>query len=142
MITMSKMEQEEAESNLKIMHEFLHCLRMQKLEELNEIHNDLQYIKEDIKAVERHRIELYRARERCSIKLRMISDDYNVKTSLMDKHGMLNIPEVHERKDACSGSDSQVGISVARKRRVHSQVSTLSKFGFHVGSERVFIRTF
>ncbi|MFS8025821.1 putative transcription factor C2H2 family [Helianthus anomalus] len=122
-----KMEQEEAESNLQIMHEFLHCLRRQKLEELNEIQNDLQYIKEDINAVERHRIELHRARERCSVKLRMISDDYNVKTSLMDKRGMLNIPEVHERKDACSGSDSQVGISVARKRRVHSQFNDLQE---------------
>ncbi|KAJ0788363.1 putative transcription factor WD40-like family [Helianthus annuus] len=37
MTTMSKMEQEEANSNLQIMHEFLHCLRRQKVEELNEV---------------------------------------------------------------------------------------------------------
>ncbi|MFS7934903.1 putative E3 ubiquitin-protein ligase COP1 [Helianthus anomalus] len=110
------------------MHEFFHCLRRQKFEEINVIQNDLPYIKEDINAVERHIIELHRARERYFVKLRMIGDDYNVKTSLMDKRDMLKIPGVHERKDACSGSDSQVGISVARKRRVHSQVSTLSKF--------------
>lgn len=36
--------------------------------------NDLQYIKEDLNAVERHRIELYRARDRCSVKLKMLSD--------------------------------------------------------------------
>lgn len=30
-----KMEQEEAETNLQIMHDFLQCLRKQKLEELN-----------------------------------------------------------------------------------------------------------
>ena len=36
---------------------------------------DLQYIKEDINAVERHRIDLYRARDRYSVKLRMLGDD-------------------------------------------------------------------
>lgn len=32
-----KMEQEEAETNMKILLDFLHCLRKQKLEELNEV---------------------------------------------------------------------------------------------------------
>lgn len=91
---------------------------------LLQIQNDLQYIKEDINAVERHRIELHRARERCSVKLRMIADDFNVQTSLMDKRNIMNIPDAHERKDACSGSDSQTGVSIARKRRIHAQVST------------------
>ncbi|CAI9292491.1 unnamed protein product [Lactuca saligna] len=89
-----KMEQEEAETNLQIMREFLHCLRKQKLEELNEIQNDLQYIKEDINAVERQRVELYRARERYSVKLRMLSDDPNVRSSwpsLMDKRNSSNM---------------------------------------------------
>lgn len=36
---------------------------------------DLQYIKEDINAVERHRIDLYRVRDRYSVKLRMLGDD-------------------------------------------------------------------
>ncbi|GJZ43300.1 E3 ubiquitin protein ligase COP1-like protein [Tanacetum coccineum] len=145
-----RMEQEEAESNLQIMHEFLHCLRRQKLEELNEVQNDLQYIKEDINAVERHRIELHRAKERCSVKLRMLADDSTVKTSwpsLMDKRNSSSmsmgnmavgsqhsrLPDAHApasslafpRKDACSGSDSQstqAGVSVARKRRVHAQI--------------------
>ncbi|XP_057961632.1 E3 ubiquitin-protein ligase COP1-like isoform X1 [Malania oleifera] len=70
-----KMEQEEAEANLQILHEFLRGLRKQKLEELHEIQTDLQYIKEDINAVERHRIDLYRARERYSVKLRMLVDE-------------------------------------------------------------------
>ncbi|KAL9229888.1 hypothetical protein vseg_005306 [Gypsophila vaccaria] len=70
-----KMEQEEAERNMQILLDFLHCLRKQKVEELSEIQADLQYIKEDISAVERHRMELYRARDRYSVKLRMLGDD-------------------------------------------------------------------
>ncbi|XP_057961633.1 E3 ubiquitin-protein ligase COP1-like isoform X2 [Malania oleifera] len=42
---------------------------------LQQIQTDLQYIKEDINAVERHRIDLYRARERYSVKLRMLVDE-------------------------------------------------------------------
>ncbi|KAL5991384.1 coatomer subunit alpha [Asimina triloba] len=70
-----KMEQEEAETNMQILLDFLHRLRKQKLDELNEVQTDLQYIKDDINTVERHRIELYRARERYSVKLRMLLDD-------------------------------------------------------------------
>ncbi|KAJ4981699.1 hypothetical protein NE237_032536 [Protea cynaroides] len=85
-----KMEQEEAESNMQILLDFLNSLRKQKLEELNEVQNDLQYIKEDVSAVERHRIELYRSRERYSVKLRMLHDDpmaTKVWPSTTDKHG-------------------------------------------------------
>ncbi|PWA54362.1 hypothetical protein CTI12_AA436400 [Artemisia annua] len=155
------MEQEEAETNLQIMRDFLHCLRKQKLEELNEIQNDLHYIKEDIHAVERQRIELYRARERCSVKLRMLSDDPNVRSSwpsLMDKRNSSNMSignSAHSQfrlgaaagshgrtadkpspvtsqavQRACSGSDSQntqPGVSVARKRRVHAQFNDLQE---------------
>ena len=32
-----KMEQEEAERNMKILMEFLNCLKMQKVDELNEV---------------------------------------------------------------------------------------------------------
>ena len=32
-----KMEQQEAETNMQILLDFLHCLRKQKLEELNEV---------------------------------------------------------------------------------------------------------
>ncbi|XP_010252572.1 PREDICTED: E3 ubiquitin-protein ligase COP1 [Nelumbo nucifera] len=131
-----KMEQEEAETNMQILLDFLNCLRKQKLEELNEIQNDLQYIKEDINAVERHRIELYRARERYSVKLRMLHDDpmaIKAWPSSMDKHspGLLSSArsaqggtssgnfqnkndlkaqlssQALQRKDAFSGSDPQ-----------------------------------
>ncbi|XP_075487255.1 E3 ubiquitin-protein ligase COP1-like [Primulina tabacum] len=67
------MEQEEAERNMQFLLDFLHCLRKQKVSELNEVQHDLRYIKEDINAVERHRIELYRARDRSSSNLQMIS---------------------------------------------------------------------
>lgn len=49
---------------------------------------DLQFIKEDISAVERHRMELSCARDRCSMKLRMAGDDMKARepwSSLMDK---------------------------------------------------------
>ncbi|KAL9244295.1 hypothetical protein vseg_018087 [Gypsophila vaccaria] len=69
-----KMEQEEAERNMQILRDFLYCLRKQKVEELSEIQVDLQYIKEDVGAVERHRMELYRARDRYSVKLRMLGN--------------------------------------------------------------------
>ncbi|KAL3355112.1 hypothetical protein AABB24_019287 [Solanum stoloniferum] len=75
-----KMEQEEAETNLQILLEFLQCLKKQKVEELNEIQNDLQYIKEDINAVERRRIELYRTRGRYSAKMRTLVDDSSAMT--------------------------------------------------------------
>ncbi|KAL0740629.1 hypothetical protein Bca4012_082142 [Brassica carinata] len=41
-----KMEQDEAERNMQILLDFLHCLRKQKVDELNEVQTDLQYIKE------------------------------------------------------------------------------------------------
>lgn len=84
-----KMEQQEAETNMQILLDFLHCLRKQKLDELNEVQTDLQYIKEDISSVERHRIELYRARERYSVKLRLLLDDpiaTKLWPSTADKH--------------------------------------------------------
>ncbi|XP_078157539.1 transducin/WD40 repeat-like superfamily protein isoform X2 [Carex rostrata] len=68
-------EQQESETNMQILLVFLHCLRKQKMNELNEIQTDLQYIKEDISSVERHKMELYRAKERYSMKLRMLMDD-------------------------------------------------------------------
>ncbi|KAL3850909.1 hypothetical protein ACJIZ3_012791 [Penstemon smallii] len=90
----SKMEQQEAEMNLKIMHDFLHILKKKKLDELNEIQADLQFIKEDIHAVERRRIELYRRRDRYSAKMRMLADDSSSKSvwpSLIDKRSGANV---------------------------------------------------
>ncbi|OMO76872.1 hypothetical protein CCACVL1_15331 [Corchorus capsularis] len=154
-----KMEQEEAETNMQILLDFLNCLRKQKLEELNEIQADLQYIKEDINAVEKRSIELYRAKERCSVKLRMLVDDsFAAKTfpSLVDKNsngkfGARNLQgwmgsassqnkvdvkaqassQGFRSKDAYGGSDSAYdtnsGLAVARKRRVHAQFNDLQE---------------
>ncbi|ERM96906.1 E3 ubiquitin-protein ligase COP1 isoform X1 [Amborella trichopoda] len=132
-----KMEQEEAETNMKILLDFLHCLRKQKLEELKEVQTDLQYIKEDVSAVERHRIELYRVKERYSVKLQMLLDDPMAATGFptsSDKHNNGLSSNVHgtqgvavsesfqnkksevkgqgssqgiQRKDTFNGSDSQ-----------------------------------
>ncbi|KAL2931245.1 E3 ubiquitin-protein ligase COP1 [Bienertia sinuspersici] len=54
-----KMEQEEAETNLQVLFEFLLCLRKRKLEELSQIQNDLQYIEEDISAVQKHKTDMW-----------------------------------------------------------------------------------
>ncbi|KAG8488380.1 hypothetical protein CXB51_016563 [Gossypium anomalum] len=70
-----KMEQDEAERNMQILLDFLNHLQKQKVNELNEVQTDLHFIKEDINSVERHRIDLYRARDRYSLKLRMLGDD-------------------------------------------------------------------
>lgn len=37
-----KMEQYEAETNMQVLLEFLHCLRKQKLDELNEVSSQTQ----------------------------------------------------------------------------------------------------
>ncbi|XP_071922301.1 E3 ubiquitin-protein ligase COP1 isoform X3 [Coffea arabica] len=84
------LEQQEAETNMQIMLDFLHCLRNQKLGELNELQTDLQYIKEDINSVERHGIELYRSRDRYLTNVRMLGDDPRAKLSwpsLIEKRG-------------------------------------------------------
>ncbi|EXB72970.1 E3 ubiquitin-protein ligase COP1 [Morus notabilis] len=132
-----KMEQEEAERNMQILLDFLHCLRKQKVEELNEVQTDLQFVKEDINSVERHRMDLYRAKERYSLKLRTVGEDSSARKpwhSLIDKNssgpissplnlrggmssGNLQIKKLDgrgqvnssglQRKDSMSGSDSQ-----------------------------------
>lgn len=67
-----KAEQEEAETNMEILLDFLHRLQQQKQEELNELQADLQFIREDVSSVEKQKQELLRARERYSVKLRML----------------------------------------------------------------------
>ncbi|XP_011000702.1 PREDICTED: E3 ubiquitin-protein ligase COP1-like [Populus euphratica] len=74
-----KMEQEEADTNMRILLDFLYCLSKQKLDDLNEIQTDLHYIEEDINSVEKKRIELSRASDRLSLKLGMFADDPNSK---------------------------------------------------------------
>ncbi|KAG4137741.1 hypothetical protein ERO13_D07G090375v2 [Gossypium hirsutum] len=69
------MEQDEAERNMQILLDFLNHLQKQKVNELNEVQTDLHFIKEDINSVERHRIDLCCARDRYSLKLRMLGDD-------------------------------------------------------------------
>ncbi|XVF71830.1 hypothetical protein PTKIN_Ptkin12aG0071100 [Pterospermum kingtungense] len=155
------MEQEEAERNMQILLDFLHCLRKQKVDELNKVQTDLQFIKEDINSVERHRIDLYRARDRYTVKLRMLGDDSSTRKpwpSFIDKNSSgivsssLNVRGVMsagnlqnklidgkaqasghgpQRKDALSEADSQgfnqSGLSIARKKRVHTQFNDLQE---------------
>ncbi|KAL8103294.1 E3 ubiquitin-protein ligase COP1-like [Apium graveolens] len=104
-----KMEQEEAETNLQIMHDFLQCLKKQKLEELNGIQAELRYIKEDISVVERQRIELYQERERYAVKSKLLPEGTSTKTewpSLVDKcsSGIKSSPNVQGQCRMPSGS--------------------------------------
>ncbi|GER31566.1 transducin/WD40 repeat-like superfamily protein [Striga asiatica] len=57
------MEQDEAEKSLQILLNFLHNLRQKKIDDLNKMQNDILYIKDDLTAVERHKMTLKRARE-------------------------------------------------------------------------------
>ena len=73
-----------------------------------QIQTDLQYIKEDIGAVERHRLELYRTKERYSMKLRMLLDDpaaQKLWPSPIDKASSLFLPNSRTPLSAsCPGS--------------------------------------
>ncbi|XP_022877925.1 E3 ubiquitin-protein ligase COP1-like isoform X2 [Olea europaea var. sylvestris] len=110
----SKMEQEEAETNLQILFDFLQCLKKKKLDELNEIQADLHYVKEDIHVVERRRIELYRARDRYSAKLRMLADDptsRNMWPSLIDKRSGATVSRAPGAQGLCHMSSGTSKIS-------------------------------
>ncbi|KAG8059305.1 hypothetical protein GUJ93_ZPchr0002g24846 [Zizania palustris] len=131
------MEQQESETNMQILLVFLHCLRKQKLEELNEIQTDLQYIKEDISAVERHRLELYRTKERYSMKLRMLLDDpaaSKMWPSPMDKPSGFFPPDSRVPLSSSTPGVLQnkkvdlKGNVIARKRRVQAQFNELQEY--------------
>ncbi|KAH9749718.1 E3 ubiquitin-protein ligase COP1 [Citrus sinensis] len=97
-----KLEQEEAETNMQILLNFLHCLRKQKLEELNEIQADLRCIEEDVYASKK-------------------TDE----KAQISSQGLL-------MKDACGGPDSpyasQSGLTAARKQRVRAQLNDLKEY--------------
>ncbi|XP_062220432.1 E3 ubiquitin-protein ligase COP1-like isoform X2 [Phragmites australis] len=120
-----QMEQQESETNMQILLVFLHCLRKQKLEELNEIQTDLQYIKEDISAVERHRLELYRTKESASCPGSLQNKKLDLKTQVSHQG--------FQRRDALTCSDPpnspiQSGNVIARKRRVQAQFNELQEY--------------
>lgn len=91
-----------------------------------QIQSDLQYIKEDIHAAERRRIELYRRRDRHSAKMRMLVDDPTSKSvwpSLMDKH----TGAIISRTDIAPGQGRMIpGGSQNRKTDVKPSASPLS----------------
>ncbi|XP_062221859.1 E3 ubiquitin-protein ligase COP1-like isoform X2 [Phragmites australis] len=120
-----QMEQQESETNMQILLVFLHCLRKQNLEELNEIQTDLQYIKEDISAVERHRLELYRTKESASCPGSLQNKKLDLKAHVSHQG--------FQRTDAliCSDPPSshiQSGNVIARKRRVQAQFNELQEY--------------
>nr|GMD30119.1 E3 ubiquitin-protein ligase COP1-like isoform X2 [Ipomoea batatas] len=139
---------------MQILLEFLHMLKKKKVDELNEIQNDLQYIKEDVNAVERHRIELYRTRDRYSMKLRMLADDplgSKSRSSSVDRNAIGLFPSsrsahgglasgnlMYKKMDGSQRKDvsvtelnsqhmSQSGLAVVRKKRVHAQFNDLQE---------------
>lgn len=72
-----------------------------------QVQTDLQHIKEDIIAVEKHRTELYCARERYSVKLRKFLDDPIVTkswSSSVDQHNSILISNARSSLvGTCSG---------------------------------------
>ncbi|NP_001145835.1 E3 ubiquitin-protein ligase COP1-like [Zea mays] len=127
-----QMEQQESETNMQILLVFLHCLRKQKLEELNEIQSDLQYIKEDISAVERHRVELYRTKERYSMKLRMLLDEPTAQKmwpSPMDKASCRFPPNSRTPLGgSCPGTLQNKKLDPKAQRRVQAQFNELQEY--------------
>uniref|UniRef100_A0A2P2KZ16 Ubiquitin ligase protein cop1 n=1 Tax=Rhizophora mucronata TaxID=61149 RepID=A0A2P2KZ16_RHIMU len=118
-----KMEQEEAERNMQILLDFLHYLRKQKVDELNEVRSDLQYIKEDIDAVERHRMELYHARDRYFMKLRSLGDDANARKMRSSSRDKMNVGAVSSYFSAREGISA--GTFSAKKLDGNAQVSSI-----------------
>ncbi|XP_004293335.1 PREDICTED: E3 ubiquitin-protein ligase COP1-like isoform X1 [Fragaria vesca subsp. vesca] len=126
-----KMELQESESGMEIMVGFLHSLGRQKLEELNEIQTDLDYIKEDLIAVERRRFELFRQQHERSLQ----SDDivYNAQyvqaqmssINLHSNRAVVNDDETPTRSMQPINPPGE--LSTARKRRVRSQFNDLEE---------------
>ncbi|CAH2080401.1 unnamed protein product [Thlaspi arvense] len=149
-----KMVQEEAETNTKILLDFLNCLRKQKLEELNEIQTDLQYVKEDINAVQRHRMELHRSKVRYPVKLGMLVVNCSMRKacpSLADGHGggtISNVPRMQGQGWPSSGNLQSrkgdvkaLGFSeevVQRKDEYSGSNSQVTQSGFPVARKRVY----
>ncbi|GER52911.1 E3 ubiquitin-protein ligase COP1 [Striga asiatica] len=130
-----KMEQQEAETNLQILFEFMLSLRKKKVDELNEIQEDLHSIKEDIEAVERRRSELCRIRDIFSAKKEYcestrLSSVYAQNIKASEKSSSSTYLKLEN--DDFSGSDTQnhtqSGIVVAKKRRVHAQFNDLQEY--------------
>uniref|UniRef100_A0A7I4DBE0 RING-type domain-containing protein n=1 Tax=Physcomitrium patens TaxID=3218 RepID=A0A7I4DBE0_PHYPA len=65
-----KLEREEAESNIEILLDFLHHSQSQKQEKLQEVQNDLQFLKDDITTVERRLRWLLLSKDRHSKRVR------------------------------------------------------------------------
>ncbi|KAI3789456.1 hypothetical protein L2E82_02252 [Cichorium intybus] len=134
-----KLEQEEAEKNMQNLVEFLQCLRKKKIDELTEVQTDVHYIKEDISLVERHRIDLYRARDRYLVKNPMhggelITGSKSWSSSSINKDNLLfasGKPQGTQMKEASSGLSSQhtsqSSLAVTRKKRVQSQFNDLQQ---------------
>ncbi|CAH1425798.1 unnamed protein product [Lactuca virosa] len=133
-----KLEQEEAEKNMQNLVEFLQCLRKKKIDELSEVQNDVKYIKEDISLVERHRMELYRARDRYSVKMPIhgeLTGSKSWSSSSINRDNLL-VPSGKSQgiqmKEASSGlssqhTTSQSSLAVTRKKRVQSQFNDLQQ---------------
>ncbi|KAK8330541.1 hypothetical protein V6Z12_A10G011800 [Gossypium hirsutum] len=119
-----KMEQSEAETNMQILLDFLNCLRKKKLEELTQIQNDLQFIKEDTTAVKKRTMELYTAKERCSMNLRMLVDDFSAEKPLP------SLIDQYNNGAISGGRNSQGWIGSARSQTKVSLKDQVNSPGF------------
>ncbi|XP_047336623.1 E3 ubiquitin-protein ligase COP1-like isoform X2 [Impatiens glandulifera] len=121
-----KMAQEEAKRTTHVLMDFLQCLRKKKVALLNEIQTDLQCIKEDINSVERHRIELYRARDRYTAQRRVADDPAITKFGSASINRNTGVPTSSSRK---ARTGTATGDFQYMKEDVQVQVSPLSPEG-------------
>ncbi|KAL9266877.1 E3 ubiquitin-protein ligase COP1-like protein [Drosera capensis] len=151
-----KMERDEAEASMQILLAFLYYLRKKKLEELNEIKNDLQFIKEDIQVIERRR-DLFSMKGRYAIRLKMVADDSAAATMTPSQdigNSTRSVRSLQDHETSCSpysknddartaafshrprGSTAfdsseihvaQSGMITAWKKRIHTQFNELQE---------------
>ena len=83
------------------------------------IQYDLQYIKQDIHAVEKFLVDLYQKRDRCSTKRRILEEDASsnlVKEHLRDKHSCAIVSRIAITPGQCYESlDNDHNITVVAK---------------------------
>eukprot|EP00245_Coleochaete_scutata_P005984 TRINITY_DN20054_c0_g1_i1.p1 TRINITY_DN20054_c0_g1~~TRINITY_DN20054_c0_g1_i1.p1 ORF type:complete len:662 (+),score=133.07 TRINITY_DN20054_c0_g1_i1:215-2200(+) len=137
-----KAEQEEAESNMEILLDFLQRARQLKQQELKELQSDLQFLREDISVVESRKKELLSLKERSAVKLRGLLEcavgPLNEPVERRDDD-MAGKPQGLESREDCRRhqSSEDVGpsepaslaaaVTTAKKRRVLSQFDDLQE---------------
>ncbi|EFJ35654.1 hypothetical protein SELMODRAFT_141846 [Selaginella moellendorffii] len=124
-----KAEREEAETNLEVLHDFLQRSRQQKQQELNEIQTDLQWLKEDIAAVEKQATSLKKSKERHASPVHQKLPSSRCRAKASEAEGRSPDGEKARLKRAQTDDEGTSGVResevLSKKRRVLSQFEDL-----------------